>query len=588
MSSMLEQLWPIFLDEVSEKLDAVESMIISASNDHADIDALFREFHTLKSSFSMVDFRVLMELAHACEDVLQALRKNRHIPDQEIRKHLLDSIDWMKQQLAMASPGQYPQQTNEALLERLAPFRTQEDDSYDNAAPAQHIETEKNYESASKKIIEEKEALAVETLRISSRNLDNLVTNISQLALKENAMSSTVNEEQIISLLAQARQQLQKLQSGEKVNSDIMENLLMVFSDYRQTLLQTDLSIQASIANIQQAVLDLRIIPLSTIFNRLPRIVRQKANTAGKQVQLIIEGGEVSIDKGMVEIISEPLIHLLHNAIMHGVESTPDRLAAGKTDTSRVSIIASEQGSLLRIEVSDDGQGIDYRSIREKAIHKGFAQANDEHQDPGYWLNFLFTHGFNSENTHRTTGLDIVREQLSGIGGAIDIFSTPGSGTRFVMRMPVTVAIQSALIVSAAEQTLAIPTRHLIEIIELPHNNLKIWQNQPAIDLRGNMLPVYSLSNLLDIKTKKINTLSSPMIMLLILQNESSCIALAVDDVLGRQELFLRDTHQDIRNIPGVSGISLLGNGNAVIILDCENLFRLARIKPEDTGELLC
>jgi chemotaxis protein histidine kinase CheA len=588
MSSMLEQLWPIFLDEVSEKLDAVESMIISASNDHADIDALFREFHTLKSSFSMVDFRVLMELAHACEDVLQALRKNRHIPDQEIRKHLLDSIDWMKQQLAMASPGQYPQQTNEALLERLAPFRTQEDDSYDNAAPAQHIETEKNYESASKKIIEEKEALAVETLRISSRNLDNLVTNISQLALKENAMSSTVNEEQIISLLAQARQQLQKLQSGEKVNSDIMENLLMVFSDYRQTLLQTDLSIQASIANIQQAVLDLRIIPLSTIFNRLPRIVRQKANTAGKQVQLIIEGGEVSIDKGMVEIISEPLIHLLHNAIMHGVESTPDRLAAGKTDTSRVSIIASEQGSLLRIEVSDDGYGIDYRNIREKAIHKGFAQANDEHQDPGYWLNFLFTHGFNSENTHRTTGLDIVREQLSGIGGAIDIFSTPGSGTRFVMRMPVTVAIQSALIVSSAEQILAIPTRHLIEIIELPHNNLKIWQNQPAIDLRGNMLPVYSLSNLLDIKTKKINTLSSPMIMLLILQNESSCIALAVDDVLGRQELFLRDTHQDIRNIPGVSGISLLGNGNAVIILDCENLFRLARIKPEDTGELLC
>jgi chemotaxis protein histidine kinase CheA len=588
MSSMLEQLWPIFLDEVSEKLDAVESMIISASNDHADIDALFREFHTLKSSFSMVDFRVLMELAHACEDVLQGLRKNSHIPDQEIRKHLLDSIDWMKQQLAMASPGQYPQQTNEALLERLAPFRTQEDDSYDNAAPAQHIETEKKYESASKKIIEEKEALAVETLRISSKNLDNLVTNISQLALKENAMSSTVKEERIISLLAQARQQLQKLQSGEKVNSDIMENLLMVFSDYRQTLLQTDLSIQASIANIQQAVLDLRIIPLSTIFNRLPRIVRQKANTAGKQVQLVIEGGEVSIDKGMVEIISEPLIHLLHNAIMHGVESTPDRLAAGKTDTSRVSIIASEQGSLLRIEVSDDGHGIDYRSIREKAIHKGFAQANDEHQDPGYWLNFLFTHGFNSENTHRTTGLDIVREQLSGIGGAIDIFSTPGSGTRFVMRMPVTVAIQSALIVSTAEQILAIPTRHLIEIIELPHNNLKIWQNQPAIDLRGNMLPVYSLSNLLDIKTKKINTLSSPMIMLLILQNESSCIALAVDDVLGRQELFLRDTHQDIRNIPGVSGISLLGNGNAVIILDCENLFRLARIKPEDTGELLC
>jgi two-component system chemotaxis sensor kinase CheA len=588
MSSMLEQLWPIFLDEVSEKLDTVESMIITGIDDSSNIDALFREFHTLKSSFSMVDFKTPMELAHACEDVLHGLRKSNSIPSQDIQKYLLESIDWIKQQLAVASPGEYPQQANELLLAQLAPFRILEEGTPEQTIRSEPVLSEPKHESATKEIIEEKEALAVDTLRINSQSLDNLVNNVSQLALTEGELSGIINDEKISQALLQARQQLQKLQSGEKVDSSIMKDLMLVITQYRQALLQTDASIQATIANIQQEVLDLRIIPLSTIFNKLPRIIRQKANAVGKQVQLVIEGGEVSIDKGMVEIISEPLIHILHNAVIHGIETTEERHASHKSDISQIRIVASEQGNMLRIEVIDDGRGIDYRSIREKAIRKGFAKESDTNTDTGYWLNFLFMHGLNTENAYRTTGLDIVRDQLSSIGGSIDIQSAAGQGTHFIMRMPVTVAIQSVILVKAAEQIFAIPARHLIEIIELPPEKMESYHNQMAINLRGNMLPVYRLEKILNLNSQGKNNSTSSVIALLILQNENDSIALAIDDILGRQELFLREIHQDLRNIPGVSGVSLLGNGNVVIILDCNNLFNLAKINPEKMDDLIC
>ncbi len=578
MSSMLEQLWPVFLAEVSEKLDTVESLIITANNNPTNIDALFREFHTLKSSFSMVDFQMPMELAHACEDVLHGMRKTNGIPTEDIRKYLLEAIDWIKQQLAIASPGQYPQQANETLLAQLAPFRVMEDEfSAEEPFQTQQTELDEKEELAAKKMAEEKEALSVDTLRINSNSLDNLVTNVSQLALKENALSNTIHDERINQTLTQARQQLQRLRAGENVNTVAISELLQIFTQYRQELTQADVSIQATINNIQQEVMDLRVIPLSTIFNRLPRIIRQKANAAGKQVQLIIEGGDISIDKGMIEIISEPLIHLLHNAVTHGIETTEDRQALGKPDMSRISILASEKNNLLHIEVIDDGRGIDYLRIREKAILQGLAKENDEHQEPEYWLNFLFLQGLSAGNANRATGLDIVRNQLSSIGGSINIHSKPYNGTHFVMRMPVTVAIQSAILVMASTQTFAIPSRYLIEIIEVSHDNLQTMQNQLAVDLRGNMLPVYHLDKLLALDKTRKNSEASPMLMLLILQNDNHCIALAIDNVLGKQEFFLRDIHPDLRNIPGIGGISLLGNGNAVIILDCDNLFALAK-----------
>lgn len=587
MSSMLETLWPVFLAEVGEKLDALESLLGEPAD--TDVDALFREFHTLKSSFAMVDFQVMVDLAHACEDVLHAVRKHGGGIDQGIRRLLTEAVDWMKQQMAEASPGQYPQQPNESLLGRLSPHRASvQEAAAEGEAPAPLPAAPEPEPVAVDALAEEKEALAIDTLRISSQALDHLVTNVGQLAQQEGALSHVIQHDSLALALAQARQAVQALANGQASDAErtALEQLLARFARYRQELLQREAEIQVAISSIQQDVLDLRVIPLSTIFNRLPRIVRKKAGDAGRHVQLVIDGGEVAIDKGMIEVIAEPLIHLLHNAVVHGIEPPAERRETGKPEVAVIDIRATELGSLLRIEVSDDGRGIDYRQVRQKAIAKGFARADDTQDEPAYWLNYLFAQGLNADNQHRITGLDTVRNNLAGIGGSIEVDSEPGRGTRFVMYLPVTVAIQSVMVVRARAQTFAIPTRTVQEIVTVSRGALQVLNHQAALLLRENMLPVYHLGHLLQLPAESAAPAADALV-LLVLQHDTHSLALAVDSIIGRQELFLRDIHADLRAIPGVGGVSLLGNGEVVIILDNENLFSLARRKPCRREELV-
>ncbi len=196
-----------------------------------------------------------------------------------------------------------------------------------------------------------------------------------------------------------------------------------------------------------------------------------------------------------------------------------------------------------------------------------------EKSNPDFWLNFLFSHGFNSDIPNRTTGLDVVRDHLLRIGGSIHIQSTVGTGTRFIVRMPITVAIQNTLIVQASQQNFAIPLRQVIEITEVLPEQLSTENALTTIAFRGSILPVYTLSRLLQLGA--VQQSNNKKMLLVVLEHDKQCIALHVDEIQGKQDLFLRNTHQALRNIPSISGVSLLGNGNVIIILDCEGLFHL-------------
>ena len=313
----------------------------------------------------------------------------------------------------------------------------------------------------------------------------------------------------------------------------------------------------------------------------------------------------------MIDETTEPLVHILQNAIDHGIETAEERKAVGKPPTAQISITAIEQGGLLRLDIRDDGCGIDYRRIREKAIRKGLAGIDLACEKPDYWLSFLFSREFHqvdetsaedNDSTAKTvkedvSGLDRVRNRLTAIGGSMEVKSEPGIGTHMIMRVPRTVAIQSIMLVQAGEQTLAVPTRNVLGIVSVSPAELQTEAEQSMLILRGNALPVYQLNHLLKNDLLPLDN-SAPLTVdqpttqpdnsssqqeILILQHDVHCIALAVDNVLQRQELFVRDIHPDLRNIPGVGGISLLGNGDVVIILDPENLFMLARQKPHLT-----
>jgi chemotaxis protein histidine kinase CheA len=473
-NNMLRELWPIFLVEVSEKLQAIDTLVTAAAKGTADIDALFREFHTLKSNFQMVDFRVLTELTHVCEDVLHGIRKTGAPLGKDIQQCLLDTADWCKQQLSCATPGHYPQQSNTGLIERLAPFASDTDNALEQIPEATPDDNNAS-QQADISPDEEKHTLAIESLRISGDTLDDLVTRINQLSLSIHSLDG--------------------------------------FDKDRQTLQQQMADMQREMVEFQQAVMRLSVIPLSTIFTLLPRIVRKHASSSGKQVQMLVEDNNVAIDKGMVDAIADPLIRLLQQIISDNIEMPAVRQSCNKPETATIRIIASEHNKTLQLDITDDGVNSNYNN----------------------------------------------------------------GGNKQQMQFPLTDAIQNSLIIRSAGQTFAIPTSHLLEIIDSPREELHIFNNMPTISLRGNTLPVYCLADLLQIEKKYPSPeIKSVTVTLLILQHNQDCIALAVDDLVGIQDLFPRDIHQDLRDIPGVNGVSILGDGSVIIILDCGNLFGLA------------
>lgn len=605
MSSMLEQLWPVFLAETSEQLQTLESALDrhDRTGTTPDIDALFREFHTLKSSFSMVDLQLLVAVAHAGEDVLHGLRQTETPVDKAIKSLLLETVDWLKEQLEQATPGNYPSASNDSLLARLAPYRPIEDADAQATTDNTLTGTTQSEEAlpqptpapkAASLLDEERESLAISTLRISSSKLDDLVTHVSSIAQQEAALSQCINDTKLRAMLSAAKHALARRDRQALIHT------FNTFQLFRQQLLEAESALHSDATHIQQTVLDLRVIPLSTVFNRLPRIVRKRAGDLDKPVQLMIDGGDISIDKGMIDEVTEPLVHILQNAIDHGIETADERKALEKPPTATITIHAIERSGVLQIDIRDDGRGIDFRQIRERVVQKGIARADDNNPLPEYWLAFLFTreyhqHAYDIEEEN-LSGLDRVRTRLTAIGGSMSLKSEHGLGTHITMRVPVTVAIQSVMLVQADAQTLAIPIRNILEIVSTTHAQLQVENGQSLFLLRGNPLPVFHVNQLVPFD-KTYNTDQQThetqhsavqwtvdgqqRLELLILQHDIDSIALAVDAVLERQDLFVRAIHPDIRHIPGVGAVSLLGNGKVVIILDTENLFALARQKPQ-------
>lgn len=503
----------------------------------------------------MVDLRLLVELAHACEDVLHGLRRQSSPLTTDIITLLLETVDWLKQQLALASPGHYPDQPNPALLARLAPFRPTTED---NTAPAPTSSPDTPAAAPLPKtdslLEQEREALAVTHLRINSDELDNLVTQVNTLSRDAAALVQQLREDNHAPTAARL--------------TDVLQQCTVLDNALRRTL-----------DDVQHSVLALREIPLSTVLNRLPRIVRKRAGELDKPVQLLMNGGDLLIDKGMIDDITEPLVHILQNAIDHGIETAAERQAAGKSPSANIQITASEHNGQLRIDVEDDGRGIDWRLIRDKVRQKGLGDPTEDRSD--YWLSFLFSreyhaHGYSVGTS--ASGLDCVRQRLTAIGGTMDLRSDVGHGTRIIMRVPVSLAIERVMLVNVANQVFAIPLRYIGEVTRLRTALIENMNGQPLMELRGNPLPLYPLGHLLNLPHTRMALHDQQDVM--VIHHEQRQIGLVVDQLHSRQELFLRELHPDLRQIPGVGGVSLLGSGEVVIVLDPAALFSLAQQRP--------
>ncbi len=330
-------------------------------------------------------------------------------------------------------------------------------------------------------------------------------------------------------------------------------------------------------SDLQSVVMKVRMVPVEQVFNRFPRMVRDLAKELNKEVDFLIEGKETELDRTVIDEIGDPLVHLLRNAIDHGIESPQDRLKRGKPQKASVMLRARHEGNNVYIEVEDDGAGINNKKVQEKAVEKGIISLKEaELMSPEEAFQILFNPGFStSQNitdvSGRGVGLDVVKTKIESLSGEIFVDSQPGQGTRFRIKLPLTLAIIQALMISVCDEIYAIPLGSVDETTMIKSEDIKMVQNQEVIVLRGNVLPLFRLASLLEIPGEA--AANKDEMYVVIVRKAERQIGLVVDTLIGQQEIVIKSLGKILGGIPGIAGAIVAGDGFVRLIIDIATLF---------------
>ncbi|WP_242848901.1 chemotaxis protein CheA [Syntrophomonas palmitatica] len=346
-------------------------------------------------------------------------------------------------------------------------------------------------------------------------------------------------------------------------------------------------SVAAELARIsdelQNSIMSARMVPLKVLFQRFPRTIRDTARKAGKQVDLIIEGEDTELDKTVIEAINDPLVHMLRNAVDHGLESPADRRAAGKDETGQVRLRAYYQGIHAIIEISDDGRGMNPDEIKYKAVKKGLIkteQIENMSNEDAYQL--IFAPGFStrdevSELSGRGVGMDVVKTNVEKIGGSVNMNSRLGQGTTFTLKIPLSMSIIRGLMVETAGQRFVIPLDAIEETVKLPRKAIRKYKHKMVADIREEILPIVDLKDILGLDAagafnnhKKLS--ANDLISIVVLNIDGLKMGLIIDAFQKEQEFVVKALGEDLANLKIYTGASILGDGSVVLILNCAQL----------------
>ncbi|WP_164019376.1 chemotaxis protein CheA [Pyxidicoccus trucidator] len=383
-----------------------------------------------------------------------------------------------------------------------------------------------------------------QTVRVDIGRLDGLINMVGELLL--------------------IKANLQRL--AESARQDGAVALSKLFG---QELARETRGLERKLEALQEGLLEARMVPVGQVFDKLARLVRRITREAGKEIEFVIGGGEVELDKLIVEELSDPLMHLIRNAIDHGVESPEARLAAGKPRRAVVALRAEQKGNHVVIEVSDDGAGIDELRVREVALTRGlitFSQAQEMSRRE--LLNLIFLPGFStarsvSELSGRGVGLDVVKNNLGNLSGIIDVWSERGKGTAFHLTLPVTLAIIRALVVGVSGRTYAVPLNSVLEILSVQPKDIRTVERREVLDLRGQTLPFMRLARMFALPERPVNR---HFVVVVGLAQER--LGIAVDELHGQQDIVTKPLGGRLQSVRGISGATDLGNRRTVLVLD--------------------
>jgi two-component system chemotaxis sensor kinase CheA len=331
-------------------------------------------------------------------------------------------------------------------------------------------------------------------------------------------------------------------------------------------------------SDLQSIVLKLRMVPIDTVFNRFPRMIRDVAKTLNKKVDLIITGADTELDRTVVDEIGDPLVHLLRNAVDHGVEPTADRIAAGKLETGTIYLRAFHSGNHVFIEIEEDGRGINRDNVLKAAIKKGVVtqeQALKLSDEEVYLL--LFSSGFStaekiSDISGRGVGLDVVKTKIESLGGRVQVSSKLGKGTKFSVQLPLTLSIISAMLIRLGNEKYAIPLSSIVETSAIQPEQIRTAHGNRLVDYRNSVIPLVPLSVLFDVPGASEEYESETQIV--VIRKGEKLAALVVDEFIGQQEIVIKTLGKYLTDMLAISGATILGDGQVALIIDTNALIK--------------
>ena len=562
-----------FLTETTELLEKLDDDLVALEKSPSDTELLnriFRSIHTVKGASSFLGFELLVKVTHKTEDVLNRLRKGELIVTPEIMDVVLEAVDLVKILVNDIKAGDIQEREVDGTLGKLLPLLSEKAAEAASPKPApEPVENSATAEPQSAELAEtapepapgstpgpatkpakpstpavKNEELADNTtVRVDVKRLDDLMNQVGELVLERNRMV--------------------QLNSNYQSEVDID-----VFGEDFSKLSKR---INFVTSELQSQVLKLRMIPVEKVFKKFPRIVRNLARDLGKEVDLHLMGEETELDRSVVDEIGDPLIHLIRNALDHGLETPEERVAAGKPRAGTVVLAAGHEGNQIVISIKDDGRGIDPEKVGRKAVDKGLMTEEQlASMMPREILDLIFLPGFSTKEkatdlSGRGVGMDVVRTNIKKLNGIIDIRSEMGRGSEFILKLPLTLAIIQSLLVEVNGEIYSIPLSAVLETLRVEIEQFHTIGGREVLKLRDTVLPLVRLQTLFAVQGDYVNRGSCYVVVVGVAEKR---IGLVVTRLLGQQEVAIKSLGKYLSNLPGIAGSTILGDGNVALIID--------------------
>ena len=555
------ELLSIYLEDARLHLESLDHTLLALERDGVDAETIAQALgplHTLKGNSGMMGFAQVKDYVHALEDALAHVREGALAAAPELFDTLFAGATALRD--AVEQAGHAGHETRDLSLElealrRLsaAPVPAPEKAAPVPAAPAP--------DKAQGRRAEDDRPAAGYTarsnmVRVDFAQLDNLLNLVGELIIHRTKL-----------------EQMGKRLAGA------------VGGEAGRELVSAVQQVAGVSAALQETVMDVRMLPIRHVFERFPRMVRDLARQTGKDIELILEGENTRVDKAIIDEIGEPLVHLIRNSVDHGIETPDERVAAGKTPTGTILLSAAQESNHVVITIMDDGGGIDAARVREKAVARGLLKGDEQLTERDV-VQLIFSQGFSTreavtEVSGRGVGLDVVLKSIERLSGLVEVETVRGVGTKFIIQLPLTLAIISALLVEVAGRTYAVPLGAVVESVKFGPGEVRTVRGAETLRIRERVVPVVRLSTLFGLAEAPAGGKQYAVV----LGRGDKRVAMVVDRLRGQQEVVIKGLDAIISNAAtGLAGATIMGDGRVVLILDVAALFETRRLPALATG----